>query len=441
MKLPAVRRFLFICAELLLCHAFVSFGAQQNQSAATPSSPFKFETKVKEVLVPTLVLDSRGHAVGNLRKEDFQIFDKGKKQIITGFTVQTRGDLVAAPAVAAPKAGGLASPSEASAPASTSIARHYIAFLFDDLHMEPGDLVQVRKAASRVVAKALKGTDMAAVLSTSGRTNTGFTRDEAKLQEATADLRPVMDYSHPRNDCPDIDHYEAYLILYVHDPDAMQVVSHGGARCPGIVPDGTDIHDHADEFTAGVAQAAAAWEMPRGEQSTHFTLEVMRQIVRQMGNLPGQRTLILISPGFIALTPAAADAKSRVIDMAAQANVTISTLDARGLYTEMEDITKVKTSRTLDMFMRQDRIAFGTVMAQFAEGTGGRYFRNSNDFAGGLTSLSEAPAYLYLLQFSPRGVKQDGSFHSLKVKVNAKGVKIQSRRGYFAGEAAQGKAK
>lgn len=440
MYAPRVRRCLRVCAGALLSQV-ASFGIQQKQPDTVQSAPFKFETKVKEVLVPTLVLDSHGHAVGNLRQQDFQIFDKGKKQIITGFTVQTRGDLGTAPAVDTPVAQQLASPSEASPPASTSIARHHIAFLFDDLHIAPGDLVQVRKAASRVMANCLKGTAMVAVLSTSGRTNTGFTRDEAKLQEAIAGLRSVMAYSHPRNDCPDIDHYEAYLILYVHDPQAMEVVANGGERCAGIVPDGTDIHDHAQGFTAGVAMAAAEWEMPRGEQATHFTLEAIRQIVRQMGNLRGQRTLILISPGFIALTPAAADAQSRAIDTAAQANVTISTLDARGLSTDMEHMTKVKASRTLDLFMRQDRIAFGAVMAQLADGTGGRYLQNSNDFAGGLSSLSEAPEYLYLLQFSPSGDKQDGSFHALKVKVNVKGVKIRSRRGYFAPPAPQPNAK
>ncbi len=99
--------------------------------------------------------------------------------------------------------------------------------------------------------------------------------------------------------------------------------------------------------------------------------------------LPGQRTLIFISPGFIALTPEAMQAKSRVIDIAAQANVTVSALDARGLYTEMEDENKRLESRELDLFLRQSRIAHGDVMAQLAAGTGGTYFHNSNDFEGG----------------------------------------------------------
>ncbi len=59
----------------------------------------------------------------------------------------------------------------------------------------------------------------------------------------------------------------------------------------------------------------------------------MREVVRKMVNLPGQRTLVLISPGFFTETPEALVLQNQVIEAAARANVTISTLDARGLFT------------------------------------------------------------------------------------------------------------
>ena len=61
------------------------------------------------------------------------------------------------------------------------------------------------------------------------------------------------------------------------------------------------------------------------------------EIVRRMATLPGQRTLILISPGFEIRDPEVSAAQSQMINLAAQSNVTISTLSARGLYTTSHD--------------------------------------------------------------------------------------------------------
>jgi hypothetical protein len=60
------------------------------------------------------------------------------------------------------------------------------------------------------------------------------------------------------------------------------------------------------------------------------------EIVRRMSTLPGQRSLILISPGFVVRDPKVSAAESQMINLAAQSNVTISTLSARGLYTTFQ---------------------------------------------------------------------------------------------------------
>ena len=50
---------------------------------------------VKLVVVRAVVRDSQGHAIGNLQQEDFQVFDKGKPQVITQFDVEQPGSLAA----------------------------------------------------------------------------------------------------------------------------------------------------------------------------------------------------------------------------------------------------------------------------------------------------------------------------------------------------------
>lgn len=155
--------------------------------------------------------------------------------------------------------------------------------------------------------------------------------------------------------------------------------------------------------------------------------------------LPGQRTLVLVSPGFLSLSQESMAMESQLLNLAVGDGVTISTLDARGLYSTMvpasegggESVQSLVTGQNLQDrsdSMRQNK----QVMAEFADGTGGTFFRDNNDLRGGLTSLAAGPEYKYLLELSLNDVKQNGTYHSLKVEVDRKGVKIQARDGYFA---------
>ena len=79
---------------LILCSPLA---AQQKETSASDGT-FTIQSKVDEVLVPVLVRDKQGNAVGNLRKENFQIFDNDKGQAITGFSIQRRSGVQTEPA-------------------------------------------------------------------------------------------------------------------------------------------------------------------------------------------------------------------------------------------------------------------------------------------------------------------------------------------------------
>jgi VWFA-related protein len=144
----------------------------------------------------------------------------------------------------------------------------------------------------------------------------------------------------------------------------------------------------------------------------------------------------LVSSGFLTLAAQDKYEESQIIDIAAVSNVTINTLDARGLYT-----TEVGASDrgAVSMHMNQLKSEYRRssmpltedVMAELAVGTGGTYIHNTNDLRAGLNALVSPPEYLYLLEFHARDLKRDNSYHRLKVKVDRKGVNVQARRGYF----------
>ena len=72
-----------ILSFLSVC--FLTFGGQQPAEVSTRDVPVSFKATTNLVMVPVVVRDSKGPAVGDLKQEDFQLFDRGKPQVITRF--------------------------------------------------------------------------------------------------------------------------------------------------------------------------------------------------------------------------------------------------------------------------------------------------------------------------------------------------------------------
>jgi len=392
----------------------------------TRDEPATFKARVNLVMVPVVVRDKQGRTVGGLQQEDFQLFDKGKLQGITKFSVEKAGARIPKPEDgAAPKEG---QPSETPLPADTP--DRFIAYLFDDVHLEPGDLMRVRQSAAQHMS-TLGRTDRAAIFTTSGVTHQDFTDDRDKLNETLTHLSPRPLSKHGPIQCPDISYYMDDLIANKNDTIALNVSVQEYMICANIDPSmAQSVPEQIRSF--------ARRELSTGDQETRVTLYTIRDTIRRMSAMPGQRTLVLASPGFITLFDVKQD-ETDILDRAIRANVMISAVDARGLWTDSTfDASRpggvnAHVQQMKSQYDRESDRQQADVLAELSLGTGGTFFQNNNDLTEGFRKVAAQPEYIYVLGFSPQNLKLDGSFHALKVSIKEPaGLNIQARRGYYA---------
>ncbi len=413
--------------------------SEQSPPVAAPQSAPEMSTHesspplrvpVNLVLVRVVVRDSHGQPVGNLKKDDFQILDAKKPVPITHFSADTPQSLEARVVRPEPI------PGEPASTTTTNLvpASRFVAFLFDDTRLKFDELVQGRNAADHYVKSADSPSDRFAIVTISGQNQLDFTDDRDKIHEALMRLQPravgAVDTT-GMNACPPVDFYQAYLAQVQNDADAINVAVSDALACA---------YSNNTQFIAAaqaLAQDALVTVFNAGDSETMYALRRLDEMVRRLTATPGQRSIIFVSGGF--LYPTREEEFGELLDRAARANVEISTLDARGLYVVMPggDIsnTTVGTSATMSFhtnFELSKQSEQSDVLAELADGTGGVYFHNNNDLEGGFRRLASAPAYSYLLGFSPLKSTYDGKYHNLKVTLNnGQKYEIQARRGYF----------
>jgi VWFA-related protein len=417
--------------------AQVQVGSDEVSVRSTPYSPLSapgiIRTQVDLVEVPVVVRDGKGVAVPDLKRENFEILDSGKKREIASFSIETfagTSTVSATSTVAPPNA-----PAAPSDPAKPETPRRFIGLILDDLNTDFANLRRAKTAAEQFVAKSLAPGDLVAIFTTASPQTALFTGDKQKLQKAIEAVSPHPRFTDGSMQCPVIHAYEAYLLSNRLDQDLLDAKSTELSACrPGV----------SDPQSVVMSIAQGVWDSAKG--NTKDTLRSIHWVVASLAKMPGRRTVLLTSAGF--LTGGVEDWLQDLATTALHSGVILNSMDLKGLYALVpgggadEDSgppaqrwqARRGQAKQTELKM-QGRMEDSKVdgIAVLASATGGRFYQNNNDLAAGFRTLGALPEVMYVLGFSSGDVPADGKYHPLKVRLTGgRNGSVQARMGYNA---------
>jgi VWFA-related protein len=398
---------------------------------------FALRARANEVLVRVVVRDAHGQAVTNLARDDFRLLDNGTRQVIRGFSLEFAHPAATRPVEKSNRPSAEKPPEKVESPAAPP--QRFVALYFDDTFMAFDDVVRTRKAATHYLETAITPGDRVGLFTSSGQQeDVEFTSDLSALEKGLAKLRP-----NPHTPPCKVkeEFYEAYNAYWSLEtgmggvPPSSGV--HQGSASGGsqATAGGPIVNPRVDTALQLAPSARMAWAKHR--ITAVQSLARLEALVRRLSAMPGQRTLVWISPGFLAMDQD--DRVTSLIEQALRAHVVVSALDSRGVWTPETGIDFCIPGATPPPNAQAADLAAGDVLAVVATGTGGILFHDNNDFDAGFRLAGGLPEAAYLLSFSPAELEYDGKFHNLTVQlVNGRGLSVQARKGYFAPSAPPG---
>src|SRR6267143_2068963 len=394
---------IFTAAGLLL-QAAVPGMAQQNGQAGANEARIQVTSEL--VLVNVVARDKKGNLIRDLKKGDFTLFEEGKKQEISTFDFENVDDLAAAGAAEATVSGaaeqGALLRSGKKAPASLDARdRRLILLFFDFSAMEPEQIDRSVEAAKKFVGTKMQPADLIALVSlaTNMHVDLDFTDDKTKLLTA----------------------------LTAYNSGQGQGFENGSTG--------------SAEGTAETSGAFSADDTDFNTFNADRKLLALQSLMQALGKLPQKKSLIYFSNG---ITQSGADNQSALratTAAAVKANVSIYSMDIRGLQAfppggEAQSASLHWQSAYSGAAVLNDlngNAASQDTLATLSGDTGGKAFFDSNDFGTVFSQVQRDSSAYYVLGFTSNNPLKDGRFRRLRVQVNRSDLKLDFRAGYYAG--------
>ena len=423
--------------------ALLTAAVAQQPSNRPPTDDQVVRISTDLIQIDVTVTDKNGKTVTGLGPEDFEVFENGEKQSLSGatFIARWRGSATTSATDTDTRNNSLLSgPVAATRPASVPRA---IAIIVDDLNMSFGSVYYARRALRHYVEQQMEPGDVVAIIRTSGAVGAlqQFSSDKRLLLAAVEAIRwnPLYSDADPLSSVGQTpqDISERFR---VESDIASKKASGDAKRRPGANPG--DALAKARDFNTEKIQ-----NQFEGGVYAQTSLAAMRYLIQGMNELPGRKVMMLFSDGIQLNSDTVKSRSSAVygilqdlVEYANRSSVVINTFDTRGLKSmsiQASDSTyeiidghrgQKERMRTEDFHAAQDGLVY------LAKQTGGRALLDSNDLNGGIQrGLDEQSGY-YLLAYVPEAENFDPSkrrFNKLEVKVRKPGLRVAYRSGFF----------
>jgi VWFA-related protein len=421
----------FVC--LLCTLAALAFAApmqEKKQPTAAQKQPTPtFSVEAAMVVVDITVRDRKGNLIEDLKREDFKIFEDNTPQGIVTFSAEKVPiGPAAAPETPAPKpeaaqpaapvsgapapAPGAPAPPSTSAPAVVNLSlnpnapvkkeslsgKRLMVLFFDLSSLDSETLIRSMDAAREFVEK-----------------NTG-PQDLMAIATYQSDLYLDQDLTNDKE-----------VLLRVID-------SLGSEESTETTTENlSDESTSEDVFVPDTVQFNIF--------NTDRRLSALESLAKMYREFPERKSLIYFSGG-VSTTGQENNAQIRsTIDSANKSNMTIYTVDTRGLQALPPGGNASQASAGSAMFrggamsrQRGNLAGSQETLVTLANDTGGRAFTDSNDISMALKQVQADTNVYYVIGYFSSNPKEDGKYRKIKVELARTELraKIEHRPGYFA---------
>ena len=194
------------------------------------------------------------------------------------------------------------------------------------------------------------------------------------------------------------------------------------------------------EGTSDNGQSFTADDTEYNIFNTDHRLEALRSVADKLSQLQQKKSLIYFSSGMDRTGIENQLELRAATNAAVRANIAIYTMDLRGLQAvvaggEAQNASLRGTSAYSGQSMINALNSNFTTQETFvtrSSDTGGHAFLDSNDFSQVFRGVQQDTSTYYMLGYHSTNLAKDGRYRRISVKVNVSGLKVESRRGYYA---------